>query len=112
MIATDSEYVAVNATDRVKRWETSDWRIYDRRSQAQVQVKNQDLWKLLLGEVRELQSSGVNVSFWRIPREWNEKADKAAGLAAEVVREVPNYRLILPDGPVSLHSEPWTSPQS
>ncbi|EKD13233.1 RNase H domain protein [Drepanopeziza brunnea f. sp. 'multigermtubi' MB_m1] len=81
VIATDSEYVAINATDRIRRWETSGWETYDWRLSCRVAIKNQDLWKLLLVEIRRLQSKGVHVSFWMIPREWNEMANKYAKVA-------------------------------
>jgi ribonuclease HI len=83
VFATDSEYVAVNATERIERWEATGWKLASYKGRAPEPVKNQDLWKLLLTLVRQLQENGVNVAFWRIPREWNETADKFAKNGAE-----------------------------
>lgn len=105
VIATDSEYVAVNATQRVERWETEGWRLADGISL----VKNLDLWKLLLREIRQLQGNGVNISFWRIPREWNERADKYAKLAAESVGRA-QFRRIIPHGPLKSRFIPLDYP--
>ncbi|KUJ23489.1 uncharacterized protein LY89DRAFT_777233 [Mollisia scopiformis] len=94
---THSEYVAVNATTRVEKWEKDNWKLADRVSI----VKNQDLWKLLLKEIRTLLAKGVDVSFWRIPREWNERADKFARTATQVEGRERFHRIV-PDGPIVL----------
>ncbi|KAI9050812.1 hypothetical protein LZ554_004931 [Drepanopeziza brunnea f. sp. 'monogermtubi'] len=106
VIATDSEYVAVNATDRIRHWETSGWETYNRRLSCLVAIKNQDLWKLLLVEIRRLQSKGVNVSFWRIPREWNEMADKCAKAAVGLGASESFFRHRAL-GPIGSVLEPW-----
>ena len=46
-------------------------------------VKNKDLWEMLLGAVESQHRFGVSVQFWQIPREWNTTADAAAKKAAE-----------------------------
>lgn len=76
MIATDSEAVVFGITERIKRWEVENWKTFDQSLRLRVDVKNQDLWKLLLHVIRTLQSKGVSVSFWRIPRKWNDRVDK------------------------------------
>jgi len=76
MIATDSEDVVFGITERIKRWEVENWKTFDQSLRLRVDVKNQDLWKLLLHVIRTLQSKGVSVSFWRFPRKWNDRADK------------------------------------
>ncbi|PMD19716.1 ribonuclease H-like protein [Hyaloscypha hepaticicola] len=83
VFATDSEYVAVNATERIKRWEATGWKLASYKGRAPEPVKNQDLWKLLLILIRQLREDGVNVAFWRIPREWNERADEFVKKGAE-----------------------------
>jgi len=83
VFATDSEYVAVNATERIERWEATGWKLASYKGRAPEPVKNQDLWKLLLTLIRQLQENGVNIAFWRIPREWNERADEFAKKGAE-----------------------------
>lgn len=93
VIATDSEYVAVNCIDRIKLWESNSW-----TTQQGADIKNQDMWKLLLKEIRRLQAEGVNVSFWRIPREWNERADMHAKEAAKG-REVLKFSIRKKSGP-------------
>jgi ribonuclease HI len=87
VIATDSEYVTINVTERIQRWEAAGWKLKSQQGQRPTDAKNQDLWKLLLKLIRELQDNGVNVAFWRIPREWNERADKCAKMAAEYPEE-------------------------
>ena len=75
-------YVALGITERIKRREAGKWKICDQSSRLRVDVKNQDLWKLLLHVIRKFQHKGVGVSFWRIPRKWNDRADEFAGKAA------------------------------
>jgi ribonuclease HI len=89
VIATDSEYVAVNATERIQLWEMDGWMLASQQGRDRAAVKNQDLWKLFLKLVRQLQGAGVNVALWRIPRNCNERADNFAKLAAE--KEGPSY---------------------
>ncbi|PVH78725.1 ribonuclease H-like protein [Cadophora sp. DSE1049] len=105
VIATDSEYVAVGATSWATKWEVGGWKTYDRKLQRRIDVKNQDLWQLLLAEVRKLHSRGVNVSFWRIPRELNSRADKFAREVAQSEGR-PDYEVIIPTGPVGIGSKP------
>ncbi|KAG6009731.1 hypothetical protein E4U21_001479 [Claviceps maximensis] len=84
VIATDSEYVASGATEWARNWVYNGWRLSSRDWSA-AQVKNQDLWKKLLQEVERWYSCGVTIQFWRIPREDNGMADRAAKGAAERV---------------------------
>lgn len=106
VVATDSEYVAKGATDWAKVWEVDRWTKIDLDSQTRVAVKNQDLWKLLLREVRILHGKGVNVSFWAIPRALNERADKIAKQVTRGGRH-QEYRMVTPNGPVDSRSIPW-----
>jgi ribonuclease HI len=77
VIATDSEYVVTGVTEWVHSWARRGWLTSSRQP-----VKNQDLWKALLAELRQYKHDGVDVRFWRIPRQSNTVADEAAKLAA------------------------------
>ncbi|KAH8799784.1 ribonuclease H-like domain-containing protein [Xylogone sp. PMI_703] len=80
VIATDSEYVVSGATQWAWNWWSNGWRTVD-----QEPVKNQDLWKLLLGQVLHLREKcGITVEFWKIPREWNMVADRKAKVGARL----------------------------
>lgn len=84
VFATDSEYVVEGATNWARKWVDERWtRRATSGSRKRVEVKNKDLWLALLGEVEKFKDMGMNVLFWRIPREWNTVADKAAKAAAE-----------------------------
>jgi ribonuclease HI len=101
VFATDSEYVAVNATERIEHWEATGWKLASYKGRAPAPVKNQDLWELLLQVIRQLQGNGVNVAFWRIPREWNERADEFAKKGAEQ-GEVLKFRKLESNGPLEV----------
>ncbi|KAJ5164616.1 uncharacterized protein N7500_006446 [Penicillium coprophilum] len=77
VIATDSEYVVEGITKWVKGWIRNNW-----KTKVGAPVKNQDLWKCLLGEVKRRNEEGMQIQFWRIPREWNTEADQRAKEAA------------------------------
>lgn len=82
VIATDSEYVANGATQWIQAWLRNGW-----KTSAGATVKNQDLWKCLLSQIEEHDKEGLRVQFWRIPREWNEVADR---YAREAANETPS----------------------
>ncbi|KAK6066462.1 methyltransferase domain-containing protein [Seiridium cupressi] len=77
VIATDSEYAAEGSTEWVKTWLRNGW-----KTQGKAEVKNRDLWEMLLGEVERWQEKGLTIQFWKIPRYWNGLADAAAKDAA------------------------------
>ncbi|KAK6956617.1 hypothetical protein Daesc_001896 [Daldinia eschscholtzii] len=77
VIATDSEYVVEGSTKWVRTWTRNNW-----KTNAGGTVKNQDLWKFLLGEFERWEEEGLTIKFWRIPRDWNNTADAAAKEAA------------------------------
>ncbi|KAK5128594.1 hypothetical protein LTR08_004057 [Meristemomyces frigidus] len=77
VLATDSEYVVLGITQRIAVWMERGW-----TTSARTAVKNRDLWECLLAEVNKFASRGMEVVFWRIPREWNTEADAAARQAA------------------------------
>ncbi|KAG6040651.1 hypothetical protein E4U41_007552 [Claviceps citrina] len=89
VIATDSEYVAKGATSWACQWVRNGW------NTSKGPVKNRDLWKALLGEVEKWDSRGVQIQFWRIPRELNVVADRAAKRAAQDVERVDEFTDIL-----------------
>jgi ribonuclease HI len=72
ILACDSEYVVLGASQRLDRWVRTGW-----VTRNGTPVKNRDLWEALLEEMRKQESYGVHVQFWLIPREWNE-ADQYA----------------------------------
>lgn len=73
VIATDSEYTAEGCTKWIKIWIENGW-----KTNGGADVKNRDLWEMLLGEVERWDERGLAIHFWRIPREWNSVADAAA----------------------------------
>ncbi|KAL2801780.1 ribonuclease H-like domain-containing protein [Aspergillus granulosus] len=77
VIATDSEYVVEGATSWVRGWLRRGW-----KTSTAAAVKNQDLWECLLHEIEQQNGRGLQVKFWRIPREWNTEADRHAKYAA------------------------------
>jgi len=77
VIATDSSYVVDGATQWVRGWVKNSW-----KTSGGADVKNKDLWEMLLGECERDHGRGLAVQFWHIPREWNTLADEAAKKAA------------------------------
>jgi len=78
VIATDSEYVVEGITSWVRGWLRKGW-----TTRIGAPVKNRDLWECLLGELEACDEDGLQVLFWRIPREWNTDADLQARYAAD-----------------------------
>ncbi|PNY22490.1 Ribonuclease H1 [Tolypocladium capitatum] len=78
VFATDSEYVAEGATTWARGWVRNGWKTH-----SGAEVKNKDLWEMLLGEVERWDRWGLKIQFWRIPRMLNVTADRAAKQAAE-----------------------------
>ncbi|TVY35668.1 Ribonuclease H [Lachnellula occidentalis] len=102
VVATDSEYVALNATQRIQRWESEGWTT---TGQGQgTDIKNQDLWKLLLTSICNLKAGGMDVFFWRIPRDWNAMADMLAKVGAEMP-EIPYFQILKLGAPKGNQSE-------
>ncbi|KAF7131323.1 hypothetical protein CNMCM5793_004437 [Aspergillus hiratsukae] len=80
VIATDSTYVVEGATSWIKGWVQNGW-----RTRNGEPVKNEDLWKCLLGWCEDAATfpAKTKLEFWRIPREWNTEADGWAKIGAE-----------------------------
>ncbi|KAK4233584.1 hypothetical protein C8A03DRAFT_47913 [Achaetomium macrosporum] len=87
VIATDSSYVVDGATGWAKGWVRKGW-----KTRTGDDVKNKDLWELLLGETERWWDRGLRVALWRIPRELNAVADTWAKEAAESGRAEPCFR--------------------
>ena len=73
VIATDSAYVVDGTTKWAKGWVETSWKLTSGDN-----VKNRDLWELLLWEVERWDLLGLKIELWKIPRELNTAADKAA----------------------------------
>ncbi|KAJ4154118.1 hypothetical protein LMH87_010581 [Akanthomyces muscarius] len=82
VIATDSEYVVEGSTQWAKTWVRNGWKTRGQRGTDSVNVKNKDLWEVLLGECERAHRKGLTIQFWKIPREWNTLADEGAKKAA------------------------------
>ncbi|KAJ6508470.1 ribonuclease H-like domain-containing protein [Mycena sanguinolenta] len=78
VIVTDSEYVANGATELIRKWAGRGWLTSSRKP-----VQNRDLWELLNKCLGKCADGGCEVSFWVVPREWNQRADRAAREAAK-----------------------------
>ena len=86
VFATDSEYVAEGATMWARNWVRNGW-----RTNSGAEVKNKDLWEMLLGEAERWNDMGLRIQFWRIPRELNSVADQAAKQASEQDENLSEY---------------------
>ncbi|KAF2494416.1 hypothetical protein BU16DRAFT_527542 [Lophium mytilinum] len=88
VIATDSNYVVFGATEKIEDWAEEGW-----KTEADSPVEDVDLWKMLLAEINTLAGNGVEVAFWRIPRELN-LADSPAK-EAEMGEERTEYSMVI-----------------
>ncbi|KAJ5725476.1 uncharacterized protein N7483_006833 [Penicillium malachiteum] len=86
VIATDSVYVVEGITTWIIGWIRREWRTNSRNL-----VKNRDLWECLLGEIERADEEGLDIQFWRIPREWNTDADRHAKIAAAEENRNENF---------------------
>ncbi|PPQ85686.1 hypothetical protein CVT26_011331 [Gymnopilus dilepis] len=88
VIATDSELVVRGCTELYDAWEKQGWRTRSARSEP---VKNRDLWVELMRRIDFVGKMACEVAFWKIPREWNAKADALAKRAASAAAEAGPY---------------------
>ncbi|EJD46381.1 ribonuclease H-like protein [Auricularia subglabra TFB-10046 SS5] len=79
VVATDSEYVVEGACVRLETWVRRGW-----RTAGGTPVKNRDLWEALRHEMQLCDAAELQLLFWRIPRAWNQRADKLAKEAADM----------------------------
>ncbi|RSL63356.1 hypothetical protein CEP53_004431 [Fusarium sp. AF-6] len=94
VIATDSSYVVEGATSWVKTWVRNGW-----KTRIKKDVRNKDLWELLLGDVERLKQQKVTVCLWEISREDNADADAAAKQAAQDGTTVAEFKDITAASP-------------
>lgn len=66
VIATESTYVAHGCTSWVHEWEKDNWQTED------GPVRNKDLWQALLQKFHYWSIEGLQLQFWKIPRNLNE----------------------------------------
>ncbi|GAB1314535.1 hypothetical protein MFIFM68171_04745 [Madurella fahalii] len=94
VIATDSAYVVDGAAGWAKGWFRNGW-----KTRIDGDVKNKDLWELLLGEVERWKDRGLRVALWRIPTEKNRDADGAAKEAAKKRTAEAEFRDVMVGSP-------------
>ncbi|KAL1614498.1 hypothetical protein SLS56_012087 [Neofusicoccum ribis] len=82
VIKADSAYLVRGATEWVSKWEARGW-----MNAKGTPVINQELFQRLEGCIRELESLGVLVQFFHVPRQQNQCADAAANEALDQVGE-------------------------
>ena len=93
VIATDSTYLATGITEWSKGWIRRAWNTHQGKK-----IQNHDIWRLLLLEVQKFHRNALNwyreqgeacevedieVLFWHLPCELNQRADKLAKEAAK-----------------------------
>jgi ribonuclease HI len=71
VITADSSYVVEGCTEWIKKWQRNGW-----QTSTHKPVKNQDLWKELIKELKRWSEAEVAVLFWLIPRKLNTVADR------------------------------------
>ncbi|KLP13903.1 Uncharacterized protein LW94_6551 [Fusarium fujikuroi] len=76
VIKSDSDYLVKGMTEWVFKWETNGYKTAKRKL-----VENAQLFQELHALVGDLNTSNVEVLFWRVPREMNKEADKLANQA-------------------------------
>ncbi|KAJ7155801.1 putative ribonuclease H [Mycena filopes] len=76
VIVTDSEYVGLGATVRMRNWARNNWRTAGGKKAA-----NRDLWQALSNLMGIYANGGCEISFWIVPRDQNTLADVAAKAA-------------------------------
>jgi ribonuclease HI len=103
VLATDSTYVVDGATRWAKSWVHNGWKTH-----TGDDVKNRDLWEVLLGEVERWHERGVWVELWRIPRELNTAADAAAKKAVKVRPALTNFTDVRIDLSAGSRTDPKT----
>ncbi|KAF8322521.1 ribonuclease H-like protein [Clavulina sp. PMI_390] len=80
VVATDSEYVVEGVCGRLQSWIKRGW-----KTNTGTPVQNRDLWEVLKRELDSAELVGIDDLFWRIPREWNDRADELAKRGANMV---------------------------
>jgi ribonuclease HI len=71
---SDSKHVVNGMTNLVEKWRDNGW-----RNSRGKKLGNREGFQELDGLIEELEDSfEVYVMFWRVPRAWNEDADRLA----------------------------------
>lgn len=79
VLISDSSYVVQSMTDWVFKWRNNGW-----ANHRGYEVTNRDDFEKLDDLIDDLDGEhGVEVKFWRIPREFNQEADELAKDAVE-----------------------------
>ncbi|CAG8979339.1 hypothetical protein HYALB_00002464 [Hymenoscyphus albidus] len=108
VIATASKYVVNNATKGTipRAWETEGETPH---GMELYEFTNEDLWKLMISEIRKLQEDGVQVRFWRTPKggDYNGGIDRCVRYAqrAALGNEQEEYQIVEA-------ADPWLPPPS
>lgn len=66
VIACDSEYVVLGATERIADWDANGWKTAQGRD-----IANKDLWVMLIEAIEQLERDGTIVHFHLIQRDLN-----------------------------------------
>ncbi|KAK7753397.1 hypothetical protein SLS62_004687 [Diatrype stigma] len=89
VVATDSRYVFKGATEWLRKWAS---RKFLASGSSSKPVANIDLWLALSEALGNYAEAGCEVSFWKVPRLANNRADVAAKAAAERGNGGEDYR--------------------
>jgi len=79
VVATDSKYVVIGATEYLDEWDSAGW-----QTELGELVQDRDLWELMRDEIRGWESRGVQPMVWLIPIEWNAAAEELAKQGASL----------------------------
>ena len=80
IITTDSEHVVKGINEWTKKWLTNNWKGANKKP-----VKNIDLWKNLLAEIKKFDNIEFIHCYGHTKVQYNEEADKLATLAMETL---------------------------
>ncbi|KAJ9629877.1 hypothetical protein H2203_002261 [Taxawa tesnikishii (nom. ined.)] len=83
VIESDSRYLVQGMTEWIVKWKQNGY-----RNARGISVTNADLFKALEKAVRQLNSLGVEVLFWHVPRSLNQEADLLANFALNAWEEI------------------------
>ena len=72
-VIMDSQYVITGITEWIHGWISKRWK----------GIANRDLWEILYGIVKSFKEAGGDITFKRVNRDFNSKADKLANLAMD-----------------------------
>ncbi|KAG6109731.1 hypothetical protein E4U13_005670 [Claviceps humidiphila] len=78
VIKADSDYLVKGMTDYIFKWKQNGFLTTKR-----TPVTNRALFEELEALVNELNSMGIDVYFWHVPRSFNQSADRLAKMASK-----------------------------